>query len=45
MVTDAELIFWIVAAIAGLIAFGVLRFMAKRESENYIDWIKENKTC
>lgn len=38
---DAELIFWIVAAIAGLIAFGVLYIKAKRESANYVEWIAE----
>lgn len=41
MVTDAELIFWIVAAIAGVIAFGVLRFMANKYSANYVEWIAE----
>ena len=39
MVTDAELIFWIVAAIASMVAFGVLCFLAKRDSENYIEWV------
>lgn len=38
---DYELIFWIVAAIAGLVAFGVLHLIGKRESRNYIEWIAE----
>ncbi len=41
MGTDAELIFWAVALVAGIIAFGVLWFMAKRESENYVDWVRD----
>ena len=41
MVTDAELIFWGVAAIASLVAFGVWCFLAKLDSENYIEWIAE----
>lgn len=41
MVTDAELIFWIVAAVMGLTAFCVLRFLAKRESANYVEWIAD----
>lgn len=41
MITDAELIFWIVAGIIGLIATGVLWFLAKRESENCIEWIAD----
>ena len=38
---DYELIFWIVAGIAGVIAFGVLWLKAKRESENYVEWVTE----
>ena len=40
---DSELIFWIVAAIASIVAFGVLWAIGKRESENYIEWIAEKK--
>lgn len=40
---DYELIFWIVAAIAGLVAFGVLHLIGKRDSQNYIEWIAEKK--
>lgn len=43
MISDAELIFWIVSAIMGVILFGVLWFLGKRESENYIDWIAEGE--
>lgn len=38
---DYELIFWIAAAIAGCIAFGVLWFMANKHSANYVEWIAE----
>lgn len=38
---DKELVFWIVAGIASIVAFGVLYFMGKRESENYIEWIAD----
>lgn len=41
MRTDAELIFWAVALVAGIIAFGVLRFIAKKESENYVEWVRD----
>ncbi len=41
MVTDAEMIFWTVALIAGLITFGVLWFMAKKDSANYVEWIAD----
>lgn len=34
---DRELIFWIVAAAAAWIAFGVLLHFAKKEGENYVD--------
>lgn len=34
---DYELIFWIVAGIAGCIAFGVLRFLANKYSASYVD--------
>lgn len=37
MVTDAELIFWIIAAVVGLISFGVLWHGAKKDGENYVD--------
>lgn len=39
MVTDAELVFWIVAGIAGCIAFAVLRFFANKYAANYVEWI------
>lgn len=38
---DAELIFWIVAGIASVVAFGLLYIKAKRESENYVEWIAD----
>lgn len=38
---DYELIFWIVACIAGLITFGVLWIMAKKDSANYVDWVAD----
>ena len=38
---DAELIFWIVAGIVSLIAFGVLWGLAKKESENYVEWVRD----
>ena len=38
---DKELIFWIVAAIASIVAFGVLYLIGKRESEKYIEWVAE----
>ena len=38
---DKELIFWIVAGIASIVAFGVLYIKAKRESENYVEWIRD----
>ena len=38
---EKELIFWIVAGIASIVAFGVLYIKAKRESENYIEWIAD----
>lgn len=40
---DYELIFWIAACIASCIAFGVMWFLAKRESENYIGWIERGE--
>ena len=40
---DFELCFWIVATIAGLITFGVLWVLAKRDAENYVDWVRENR--
>lgn len=38
---DAEMIFWAVALVAGLIAFGVLWCLGKKEQENYIDWVRD----
>lgn len=38
---DYELIFWVVAGIAGCIAFGVLQLIAKKEQENYADWVRD----
>lgn len=34
---DYELIFWGVSAIAGVIGFGVMWFLGKKEDENYVD--------
>lgn len=34
---DYELIFWVVAGIASVIGFGILRFLAKKDAENYVD--------
>lgn len=36
---DYELIFWIVAGIASVVAFGLL--MARANKELYVDWIAE----
>lgn len=36
---DYELIFWIVAAVAGAIGFTLL--MAKANREQYVEWIAE----
>lgn len=36
---DSELIFWIVATIAGIIGFGAL--MAKANRELYVEWVAE----
>ena len=38
---DAELIFWIVSAVVALIGFGVLWHIAKKNAENYVDWIAD----
>lgn len=38
---DYELVFWIIAGIVGMIAFGVLCFRAKKEAENYVEWVPE----
>lgn len=38
---DFELCFWIVAGIAAVITFGILWLLAKKNSENYVDWIAE----
>ena len=38
---DSELIFWIVATVVSYIAFGVLWRMAKKDGENYVDWISD----
>ena len=40
---DYELTFWIIAAIAGIIAFAVLSVMAKREAQNYVEWIERGE--
>lgn len=37
---DRELIFWIVAAILGLVAFGLLRRKARREAVHYLEWME-----
>ena len=34
---DYELIFWVVSAIAGVIGFGILWTLAKKDAENYVD--------
>lgn len=34
---DNELVFWIVAGIAGLITYGVLMALARKEARNYVD--------
>ena len=38
---DFELCFWIVAGLAGLITMGVLWALAKKNSENYVDWAEK----
>lgn len=38
---DFELIFWVVAGIAGLISIGVLWALAKKNSMNYVEWVEE----
>jgi hypothetical protein len=38
---DYELIFWLVAAAVGVIAFGAMMALAKRESEGYVDWMED----
>ncbi len=37
MITDAELILGVVVLVAGIIAFGVLWHIAKKDGENYVD--------
>ena len=34
---DYELIFWVAAAIAATIAFGVMWFLGAKEAEKYVD--------
>ena len=41
MSMDFELIFWIVAAVVGLVAFGVMMALARKEAETYVDWVEE----
>ena len=41
MGTDAELIFWAVALVAGIVAFGMLQYIAKKEAENYVEWMRD----
>lgn len=36
---DYELIFWVAVAIASVIGFGVLWLLAKKDGENYVDWV------
>ena len=36
---DYELIFWVVAGIASVVALVLLRIKAARGSKDYIDWI------
>ena len=38
---DSELIFWIVAAVVSCLSFGVLWRMAKKDGENYVDWVSD----
>ena len=33
----SEMTFWIVAAAVGLVIFGVMWYLAKKEGENYVD--------
>lgn len=40
---DIELIFWIAVGIASLISVAILYLLAKKNSENYVDWIAEGK--
>lgn len=37
MITDSELIFWIVSGVLGLIAFGVLWHIAKKYGDEYVE--------
>ena len=38
---DAEMIFWAVALVVGLVAIVGLWHLGKREEENYIDWMRD----
>lgn len=40
---DAELIFWIVVNIIGYITMGILWRIAKKDGENYVDWVKDGE--
>ena len=40
---DYELIFWVVAGIASVIAFAVLYTIAKMDDRNYIGWIERGE--
>lgn len=41
MVTDAELFFWIVCAVVTWVGIGVLWHFAKKDGENYVDWMRD----
>lgn len=43
MTMDAELTFWIIAAVVGVVAFGVLWLMAKKTAEGYVEVREEWK--
>lgn len=40
---DYELIFWLVATAVGVTAFRVMMARARRESENYVDWMEDDR--
>lgn len=38
---DYELIFWVVSAILGVIGFGIMLYLGKKESQHYVEWVAE----
>lgn len=38
---DSEMIFWVVSAIVGVIGFGIMLYLGKKESKNYVEWVAE----